>query len=125
MVSVGAGGASDVTVKEIHSIVSQGQTIVLSQETDVAGNVKNTITLGTHEYAVDPARIAGLPPELQPIARQLVDASAAQAAASKPATAPNLEEEFRKLKEQNARLSEEVEQLKKKQETLEKKDGGK
>jgi hypothetical protein len=106
--------AGDFTVKSIKSIVSKGQTLILSQDTDVAGNVKNTITVGTTVYTVDPQHLEALPVDLRPLAQQLIDGTptAVQPAVTKPAAADaSLEQRVRELEAKNAELVKRLDQV--------------
>jgi hypothetical protein len=114
--NLGTSDASDVTAKSIKAIVTKGQTIVLSQETDISGNVKNTITVGTTVHVVDPANIKALPADLQPLARQLIDGTpAAVTPKTMPAAPKSLEERLKELEAKNAELEQQVQALKKRE----------
>jgi membrane-associated protease RseP (regulator of RpoE activity) len=113
---------SNFTIKSIKAIVSKGQTIILSQESDAQGGVKNTITVGSTTYTVDPLHMDALPGELRPFAEQLVGVSPLPPAAvqSQPAAkAPvpgataSLEHRLKDLESQNAQLQQRVKELEK------------
>jgi membrane-associated protease RseP (regulator of RpoE activity) len=109
-----ASDPSDFTIKSIQQIVSKGQTVVLSQETDAAGNLKKTITVGTTVYAVDPQHLEALPAELRALAESWPDSGAAKggpAAGSASATAPSMEQRLKDLEEQNRELKRRLDEL--------------
>ena len=122
-----AADPSSLTAKSIREIVSQGKTIILSQETDIQGNIKNTITVGTVTHTVDPNHIDALPVELRPLAQQLVNGSPAMVHASAAAPAPlpattatSLEQRLNALEAKNKELESQNVEFQKRIKELEK-----
>jgi hypothetical protein len=114
ILNLATSGTEDFTAKSIKAIVEKGQTIVLSQETDLAGNVKNTITVGTTTHVVDPANIGALPANLQPLAKQLVEGTPGQVKPQGSAAAPkSTEDRLKELEAKNAELQQQIEALRK------------
>lgn len=111
-------GASAVTAKSIREIVARGQTVILSQETDAAGVVRNTISVGTKTYPVEAGKLDALPVELRPLGEELLASTPSQAATSPV----SLEERVKELEVQNEDLRQ---QLAKLIGLLEKEKGGK
>jgi hypothetical protein len=99
---------SDFTIKSIQQIVSKGQTVVLSQETDAAGNLKKTITVGTTVYTVDPQHLDALPDDLRALAESWPDSNAPR---NGPSTAPSMEQRLHELEEQNRELKKRLDEL--------------
>jgi hypothetical protein len=107
----GSGGQdATLTFKTIKSIVSKGQTIVLTQERDRAGAVKNSIVVGGVAYVVDAGHLDNLPVELRPLGEQLVSAAVAPAAMPAGENLP-MEERVKELEDQNRRLQEQLAEL--------------
>jgi membrane-associated protease RseP (regulator of RpoE activity) len=104
---------SDFSVNSIQQMVSKGQTVILSQETDIAGNVKRTITVDKTVYTVDPQNLEALPEDLRPLAERLVNGPAKPSIATRnaPQTAASLEQRVKELEEKNALLTKRLEQL--------------
>ncbi len=100
-------GAS-ATVQNIRQLVSNGDSVVLSQETDSAGHIKNRIVVGTKAYLVEAGKIDSLPEDLRPLARQMLDVNAAAAAPSARLRFPvnSLERRIAELEKTNAELKE-------------------
>jgi hypothetical protein len=89
--------ASALSLKSIKEFSTGKQTIVLTQETTAAGEVRNTIAVGGKVYPVVAGQIDSLPPELQALGNKLVNA---------PATPETLtpEQKMQKLEAENAEL---------------------
>ncbi len=121
-------GASTLVVQSIKQLMERGETVVLTQQTDGAGNVKNRITAGGKSYAVETGKVELLPAELRPLAMQLLAgspapskvgtdvASAAKANAiavgGTPAVGGNaLEQRVSDLEKQNQALQEQLKEL--------------
>lgn len=100
----------DATSKSIRSIVSKGQTVILSQETDAAGTVTNTIGLGSTSYLVTREKLAEIPADLRPLAEQLLKPPAQPVAAPRRGT-EQLEDRIQELEKSNQQLRQRVEQL--------------
>lgn len=66
--------AAGLSMLSIRSLVLNGQTVVLTQETDAAGRARYTITVGTTTYEVDKGKVGSLPADLRPLAEQLLKA---------------------------------------------------
>jgi len=99
-----AGGSGGLSVSSIRQVLSKGQTIVLSQESDGFGNVRNSVTVGGKTYDADPAGLAAMPAEV----RELVDPLLKQAPrvvkiGPRTATELNLEQQ---VKEQERKIEE-------------------
>ena len=75
--ATGAMGASTLVVQSIKQFMDRGETIVLTQQTDSGGNVKNTIAAGGKSYVVEAGKVETLPAELRPLALQLLAGSPA------------------------------------------------
>ena len=109
--------ASTVTAKSIKEIVEQGKTVILVQETDLNGAVKNTISVGGKSYVVEAGKVDALPAELRAIGEQLLASGAGQAegsgngAVSGARTELTLGQRMKALEEQNEKLRGEVEAL--------------
>jgi membrane-associated protease RseP (regulator of RpoE activity) len=119
LMNLATSAPGDFTAKSIKAIVSKGQTIILTRDTDVSGKVKNTITVGTAVYEVDASNVDALPPELQPLGRQLLANSPPSTTTTKPAetappatTALTVEERLKVVEEQNAELRRQIDALK-------------
>jgi hypothetical protein len=133
-VELNGGQASTVMVRSIRQLMSKGETVVLSQETDPSGNVKNTITVGGKAYAVAPSTVPDLPADLKPLAEQMLlsmpalpprpsvpdlpaVAPPAASAADPPAPAPappasaTLDERMNVLERQNSELLRQLDDL--------------
>lgn len=122
-----SGDSTAVTVKSIKSLVEQGKTVVLAQETDMSGAVRSTISMGGKSYAVEPGKTNTLPPELRPLAEQLLVGAGVKGQPAELTTVPSngantapadsadgkapLERRVRELEDRNAKLQQEVEQL--------------
>ncbi len=77
-VNLQSSDPSALSIKSIRALVANGQTIVLTQDTDAGGNLRNTISVGGTTYSVDKDKIADLPEDLRPLAEQLLKAPAAK-----------------------------------------------
>jgi hypothetical protein len=126
-VELNGGQASTVMVRSIRQLMSKGETVVLSQETDPSGNVKNTITVGGKAYAVAPSTVPDLPADLKPLAEQMLlsmpappgvaelSAVAPRAAAAPEPPAPpasaTLDERMNVLERQNSELLRQLDDL--------------
>jgi len=83
--------ASTVSIKRL---VSKGDTIMMSQEVDGTGGVKNRIMVGGKSYLVEKGKVGNLPEDLQPLAEQLlasVPAATAQVTTGSVGGAPTLQ----------------------------------
>ncbi len=107
----GAGGAA-LTEVSIRQLVASGETIILTQEQDEKGAVKNSITVGGQKYMVEPGKVASLPEKIRPIAEQLLaEAPAAGGAATKPAAdaeTAKLDQRVKDLEKRNAELQDQL-----------------
>jgi membrane-associated protease RseP (regulator of RpoE activity) len=90
---------TDVSIKQI---VSKGQTLILTQEQDLAGATHLSITVGGVKYPVEPGKIGSLPAELRPIGEQLL----AEMPATRPAGTSNevLDQRVKELEAKNQQL---------------------
>jgi hypothetical protein len=100
----GGGAVSDISIRQL---VEKGQTIILTQEQDGAGGIRNSITVGGQRYVVEPGKIATLPAEIQPIAAQLL-AETGGGAGGGEAT---LDQRVKDLEKQNQQLQNELADL--------------
>jgi membrane-associated protease RseP (regulator of RpoE activity) len=87
---------STLSMKSIKEFVQGGQTIVLTQETDAAGEVRHTITVGEKTYKVEPGKLDALPVELQPLGEKLLNGETAVPVSD--------EQKVQKLEAENAEL---------------------
>jgi hypothetical protein len=92
--------ASSLSMKSIKEFVSHGQTIVLTQETDAAGSVRHTITVGEKTYRVEVGNLEALPEWLRPLGAKLVGGGDLPTATA-PLTA---EQKVQALEAENAEL---------------------
>ncbi len=92
------GQSSAVNV--IRRAVENGQAIVLSQETDPAGHIRNTISQGGKTYVVDPAHLDQIPENIRGLAQQML----AEAAAASAKSPPSPQDLARKLDDQDSRI---------------------
>lgn len=60
------------TVRVLRPLMSKGETVVMTEETDAAGARKCTITVGSAKYVVEPGKLDALPPEIRPLAEQFL-----------------------------------------------------
>ena len=112
------GGSS--SVKIIQQALSNGQSVWMSQETDDAGNVKNTIRVGGNTYTVEPGSLDKLPPSVRPLAEQMLAKTVPQPAQPArpqgvrggPATRPSIDQRLNELAAQNEQLRQQLDELK-------------
>jgi len=104
-----ASDSSNFTVKSIREIVSEGKSIILTQETDTAGTVRNRITVGDKNYDVDPANLAVLPANIRPLAEQLIANGPSQVQAT--SAADKTQDENAQLRQENERLQRQLREL--------------
>ncbi|HVS73371.1 MAG TPA: PDZ domain-containing protein [Phycisphaerae bacterium] len=128
-----ARGGSALTEVSIRQLVGDGETIILTQEQDEKGGVKNSITVGGQKYMVEPGKVASLPEKIRPIAEQLLaEGPAAGAAATRPgadAETAKLDQRVKDLEKRNAELQDKLtglnDQLSELIRLLKEKNGGK
>lgn len=107
------GPDASMTIQSIKSIVSGGQTVVLTRETDAHGQTRASITVGSVKHDVDPAHLDKLPQELRPLAEQLLKTPPTRSPSvpsTRPAT-PAMEERVKELEKQNRLLQEQLKAL--------------
>lgn len=99
---------SAITMKSIKEIVAQGKAVVLTQETDLKGGIKNMITVEgkTYTIGVDP-----LPEELKNLAEQLAAVPAAEPSNSQPSK--TILQRVQELTEKQKSIQAELQQLEK------------
>ena len=106
-----------LTNKSIKSIVSQGKTIVLTQETSGTGAVKNYITVDQTTHEVTPKTLDRLPPEVRPLAEEMLKTPQRPATQKAEETTDGrlekLERENKELKDKLDRMLQLLEQQKK------------
>ena len=96
------------SLKLLRQALGDGQTVILTQETDEAGNVKNTISDGKNKYAVEPGKIDQLPANYQPLARQML-APAPLPTNAAPAPGESTDDRLQRLEKQNEDLKAQLE----------------
>lgn len=114
-VQVGPGYTIDLNApnavlsKSIQRVVSEGNTIILTQETDIAGGMRYTISVGQKEYRFSPDSINTLPADLQPLAQQM---TGQQRTATRPVNdVPTLEARIKAQEKQIEELNRKMEKL--------------
>ncbi|MCL2646624.1 MAG: PDZ domain-containing protein [Phycisphaerales bacterium] len=111
-INLATSDPSNFTVKSIREIVSEGKSIILTQETDAAGTVRHRITVGDKHYDVDPSNLAALPEKIRPLAEQLIANGPGQVQATKKSPADaSLEEKLQSLRQENERLQRQLREL--------------
>jgi len=85
----------------IRRAISNGERVILTEETDAAGKIHNTITQGSRTYIVDPARLDRIPENIRGLAEQMLKESGQ--ATTAPAVDP-VEEMSRQLKDEQAHI---------------------
>jgi hypothetical protein len=105
----------------LRQAVPNGQALILTQDTDAAGNVKNTINDGKNTYIVEPGNIGQLPVNYRPLAVQmLAPAPPSATVISNQMPAPerprdgsaSTDERLKRLEQQNEELKGQIEELK-------------
>ena len=110
-----SGDPSALSIMSIRSLVSKGQTVVVTQDTDASGKSRSSITVGSTTYEVDKSKLASLPEDIRPLAEELLKTPAAPAMPT-PAVAPqgkspeNLEPRIRELEVQNKALEQKLDE---------------
>lgn len=101
-IDLSSSNGSALTDVSIKQIVAKGQTLILTQEQDLAGATHMSITVGGVKYPVEAGKIASLPAELRPIGEQLL----AELPATRPAVANNevLDQRVKELEAKNQQL---------------------
>ena len=78
--------SQSTNMRVLRDAIGKGDTLVLTQETDDAGNVKNSISDGKTSYTIEPGKLDKLPANLRPLAQQMLSAQIAPAMKSEPQT---------------------------------------
>ena len=99
-INLATSDPSNFTVKSIREIVSEGKSIILTQETDTTGTVRNRITVDEKHYDVDPSNLAVLPEKIRLLAEQLTGGGGV-----------SLEEKVQSLRKENEQLQRQLREL--------------
>ncbi len=96
-------------MRVLRDAVGKGDTLVLTQETDESGKVKNIISDGKTSYIVEPGNLDTLPANLRPIARQMLAAQLSPATKTDPQS--TLEQRLDRMEKQNQELQKKLDDL--------------
>ena len=120
-VQVGSGyqfnlNSPDATSKSIRSVMNKGQSIVLSQETDATGKVRNSLVVGPVTYDVTREKIKDIPEDVRPLAEQLLKTPPQQVAVRPPSK--TMEDRIQDLEKSNHVLQQDNKDLKERIDSL-------
>ena len=96
-------------VRLLQQAVGDGQTIIMTQETDESGNVKNTISDGRNTYAVEQGKLDQIPVNYRPLAQQMLAPAPPPANAAAPAANETTDDRLQRLERQNEELKTQLE----------------
>ncbi|HVT82730.1 MAG TPA: hypothetical protein VHM90_18980, partial [Phycisphaerae bacterium] len=100
--------SQSTNMRVLRDAVGKGDTLVLTQETDDAGNLKNMISDGKNSYTVEPGNLDKLPVNLRPLAQQMLAGQAGVAGKTEPLTT---DDRLKILEQQNQELKKKLDQL--------------
>lgn len=103
------GSVTGTTRSSIEQLVSKGETVILTQETDALGTPRFTVTVGRKTYDVDAAHLNELPPDLQSLVRPLLSPQGITVVRDAPPVTTTQQATLRleeRLREQEKRIEE-------------------